>query len=78
MTKDKEGYVRALRATRIALCGRYAMKVLEATVFERLCFRVQLRMSLWKLHRTSQAASLGANAYGVGPVEHDEMLAAKA
>ena len=72
MIKYKEGQLR-----RVALCGRYATKALEASVFERLYLRVQLRLSRWKLHRTSQVASLRADAYGVGLVERNEMRAAK-
>ncbi|CAA9335674.1 MAG: hypothetical protein AVDCRST_MAG93-6402, partial [uncultured Chloroflexia bacterium] len=36
MIKDKEGHLRAAHARRIALCGRYATKALEASVFKHL------------------------------------------
>lgn len=80
MTKDKEAHLRASHAHRVALCGRYATEVLEATVFERLYLRVQLRLSLWRLRRTLSAASLQrprADASRVGPGERNEMRAAK-
>jgi hypothetical protein len=76
MTKGKEGHPRG-----VALCGEYATKALEATVLERLRLLAQLRVALWRLRWTSRVASrlsLGADAYRVGPVGHDEMLAAKA
>jgi hypothetical protein len=73
MTKDKE-----MRLRRMVLCGKYATKVLEATVFERLSFLVQLRVALWRLRWTSQVASLGADTHREGPVECNEMRAAEA
>lgn len=80
MTKDKEWHLRAVHAHRIALCGGYATKALEATVFERLHFLVQLRLSLWRLRWTLRVASLQrlrADTYRAGPVECNEMRAAK-
>ena len=78
MIKDKEGHLRAAHARRIALCGGYAAKVLEASVFERLCYRVQLRLSLWRLHWTLRVASLQRLRAGrVGPSERNELRAAK-
>lgn len=78
MTKDKEARLRVSYAHRVALCGRYATEASEAKVLERLCYRVQLRLSLWRLRRTSQVASLRADAYRVGPNERNKMCVAKA
>ena len=81
MTKDKEARLRASHACRVALCGRYATEASDAKVLERLCRRVQLRASLWRLRWTLRVANLqrlGADACGVGPGERNEMRAAEA
>jgi len=76
MTEGKQGHPR-----RVVLCGEYATRALEATVLERLRFLAQLRVALWRLRWTLWVASLrrlGADAYRVGLVECNKMLAAKA
>lgn len=81
MTKDEDVRRRAAQVRKMALCGAYATKVLDATVLERLRLLVQLRVALWRLRWTSRIASfmsLGADACAVGPVGRDDMRAAEA